>query len=68
MNAVVKNSPAFRADILKGDILRKIGDVELYGSASFREIVAKFAGQKIIVEILRDGKEFQKEIQLDQRK
>jgi len=27
---VVKNTPAFRADILKGDILRKIGDYEIY--------------------------------------
>lgn len=68
VNAVVKNSPAFRADILKGDILRKIGDVELYDPASFREIVAKFAGQKVMVDILRDGKELQKEIQLEQRR
>jgi hypothetical protein len=68
VTAVIKNSPAFRADILKGDILRKIAGVDLYDPKSLREIIAKFEGQKIIVEILRDGKEFQKEIQLDQRR
>jgi hypothetical protein len=66
--AVIKNSPAFRADILKGDILRKIGDLELYDPKSFQEAVGKYAGQKVIVQILRDGKEIQKEIQLDQKR
>jgi len=68
VNVVIKNSPAFRADIFKGDILRKINDVDLYDAHNFSAIVAKFAGQKVIVTILRDGKELQKEIQLDQRK
>lgn len=66
VNAVVKNSPAFRADILKGDILRKINEVELYDAKSFHNMIENFAGQKVVVEILRDGKEIQKEIQLDQ--
>lgn len=68
VNAVIRNSPAFRADILKGDILRKIGDVDLYDSKSYQEALGKFAGQKIIIEILRNGKELQKEIQLDQKR
>jgi hypothetical protein len=66
--AVAKKSPAFRADVLRGDVLQRMGDVDLYDIKSFSEIVAKFEGQKIIVELLRDGKEFQKEIQLDQRR
>lgn len=68
VNAVIKNSPAFRADIFKGDILRKIGDVDLYDTKTFQEALEKFAGQKIVVDIMRDGNEIQKEIQLDQRK
>jgi len=65
VNAVVNNSPAFRCDILKGDVLRKIGDVEIYDSNSFGQAVNRFAGQKVTVEIFRDGKELQKEVQLD---
>ena len=68
VNAVIKNSPAFRADILKGDILRKINDVELYDRKSYQETIVNFAGQKVIVEILREGKEIKKEIQLDQKR
>jgi len=65
VNVVIKNSPAFRADILKGDILRKINGIKLYDAKSFNETVANFAGQKILVEIIRDGKDLQKEFQLD---
>ena len=68
VTAVIKNSPAFRADILKGDVLRRVGHVDLYDPKGFAEIIARFEGQKVIFEILRDGKEFQKEIQLDQRR
>lgn len=63
--AVDRNSPAFRADILKGDILRRINEVELYDANNFHNIIVNFAGQKVVVEILRDGKEIRKEIQLD---
>jgi hypothetical protein len=65
--AVTKNSPAFRSDILQGDILRKIGDLEVYDASSFGQVVNRLAGQKVTVEILRDGKEVQKEIQLDRK-
>lgn len=62
--AVIKNSPAFRADILQRDILLKINNVELYDAESFHNMIGSFAGQKVIVEILRGGKEIKKEIQL----
>lgn len=68
VNAVIKNSPAFRADIFKGDILRKINETEIYDAKSFQNMIGNFAGQRVVVEILRDGKEIQKEIQLDQKK
>ncbi len=63
--AVVKNSPAFRADIVKGDIILKIGDVELYDKKSFNEAISKYSGQTTIVEMQRDGKALKKEIQFD---
>lgn len=64
--AVIKGSPAFYADILKGDVLQKVGNVEVYDAKLFQETIARYAGQKITFEILRDGKEIYKEIQLNQ--
>jgi hypothetical protein len=63
---VIKNSPAFRADIFKGDILKKINNVELYEGKDFHEGIKKFAGQKVVIELLRDGKEIRKSIQLNE--
>lgn len=62
--AVVKGSPAFYADILRGDIIRKVGDDEIYDLKSSQRIMAKYRGQKVVVYILRNGKEIQKEVQL----
>ncbi len=66
--AVVKDSPASRAGIVRGDIVRKIGDGEINDSPGLLAAVAKLAGQKVMVEIWRDHQEVQKEVQLDQRK
>ncbi len=63
--AVMKNSPAFRSDVLKGDVLRRIGDQEIYDAKGFSQMVSAYAGKKVAVEILRDGIELQKEVQLD---
>jgi len=62
---VIKKSPAFRADILRGDILRKIGDVEVCDRESFFHAAARCAGQTVRVVIYRDGKEIEKEITLN---
>jgi hypothetical protein len=65
--AVVKGSPAFEADILEGDIIRKIGDTYIYDKNSFRWAVAKYEGEKVNVIVLRDGKEITKSIKLRER-
>jgi S1-C subfamily serine protease len=65
--AVIKDSPAFRADILKGDILRKIGDIEIYDLKNFQEVVNQYAGQKVHIDILREGQEIKKDIELNQK-
>jgi S1-C subfamily serine protease len=65
--AVIKDSPAFRADILKGDILRKIGDIDIYDLKKFQEVMIQYAGQKVHIEILREGQTIKKDIELNQK-
>jgi hypothetical protein len=60
--AVMKNSPAFMADILKGDILKKIEDTEIIDPKSFSETVHLFEGKKVNILIIRDDKEIPKEV------
>ena len=66
--AVVKDSPASRAGIVRGDIVRKIGDIEVNEAATLRDTVGKLAGQKVTVEVWRAHQELQKEVQLEQSK
>ncbi len=63
--AVVKNSPAFKADILEGDVIKKIGDIRIYDAKSVAEAVRQYKGQKVTIIILRDGKEIKKEVLLN---
>ena len=64
--AVIKGSPAFRADILKGDILKKISNVDIYDVSSVQDALGQHAGEEVTVEILRDGKTIEKQIKLNQ--
>ncbi len=60
---VMKNSPAFRADLLNGDIVRKIDEIEVIDSTHLKEMIATRKGQLIKLEIFRDGQTITKEIQ-----
>ena len=62
VTAVVKGSPAFDADILRGDILKQIGNHEISDPKMFGEATGRYAGKKVMVTLLRDAKEFTKEI------
>lgn len=62
IDAVVKGSPAFQADILRGDVLRKIEDIEIYSFEKVVEAVNQYQGHKVSVVIYRNGKEIRKEI------
>jgi len=63
--AVVKNSPAYRADFFKGDILQKIAGADLYEVSDLLATVEKYQGQKVVIEYNRDGEEFKKTVQLN---
>lgn len=55
VSAVVKGTPAFNADIFKGDVIKRIGDIEISGEPDFMAALDKFEGKKTNFLIYRDG-------------
>jgi len=67
IRAVLKGSPAFQADVLRGDVLRRIGDIEIYDLETYHAALEKYKGQAVSVEIYRNGKKIEKKIKLNTR-
>jgi hypothetical protein len=65
IDVVVKNSPAYKADIFRGDILKKIGSVDIYSTEDFQTALETYAHQSVTVVIYRSGKEIEKQITLN---
>ena len=64
--AVVKDSPAFNADLLNGDVIRKFNNIEVTNGTHFINLlIAENKGQQIELEIFRNGKTIIKQIQLN---
>lgn len=63
--AVVKDSPAFNADLLNGDVIRKFNNIEVTNISHFANLIAENKGQQIELEIFRNGKTIVKQIQLN---
>lgn len=62
---VMDNSPAFMADILEGDILKKINSDEILDVKSGLDIIAKHAGERIVMTLIRNSKIITKNVQLN---
>jgi hypothetical protein len=52
---VVTGSPAFNANILEGDVITKINGDDVTSTTDFSATILKFAGQKVEVEVWRNG-------------
>jgi hypothetical protein len=65
VDVVVKDSPAYRADIVNGDILRKINNTEIYDESTLGSAVKANAEKKVSILLIRDGKEIVKEVMLN---
>ncbi len=63
--AVVKQSPAFSADILRGDIIKKVNNIEIIDLKQCIETMVPNAKKKVTITLLRDGKEIVKEVKLN---
>ncbi len=65
VEAVIKNSPAFRSDIFRGDIVKTIGTIDIFDRNNYEEALMKYAGKMTRVIILRKGKLIEKEVLLN---
>ncbi|OHB84320.1 MAG: hypothetical protein A2Z38_08395 [Planctomycetes bacterium RBG_19FT_COMBO_48_8] len=59
---VVKNSHAFEADLMPGDIVQKFNDVEVIDAYHLHSTLDRFEGRTIRLEISRQGKKIVKEV------
>jgi len=59
---VVKNSPAFNADLLTGDIIKKFNDVEIIDKNHFTKLLSEYKESNVQLEIFREGKTLIKDI------
>jgi hypothetical protein len=67
IEAVIKDSPAFYSDIFRGDIIKRIGSIDIYGIKNYEEALKKYAGMAVKVIILRSGKLIEKEVVFNKR-
>lgn len=63
VDVVVRGSPAFKADVLPGDLLLKVGSIDFYSNTDFSG-VRKYAGNTVEIHLLRDNKEIVKTVQM----
>jgi hypothetical protein len=61
---VVEGSPAFRADILPGDVVLAIENDQVQSPENFIQIISKYEGQNVVFHLDRDGKLLDKQIEI----
>lgn len=66
--AAIKDSPAAKANIVRGDTLLKIGDVELIKADDLFAAVKRYAGQTVPVQLQRKDGDAQVMVTLNSRK
>lgn len=66
--AVIKDSPAAKAGLRDGDILTRIGDMPLKNPLNLTEAARKYAGQKVNVTLMREGRSDQVQVALNKRR
>jgi hypothetical protein len=52
--AILQGTPAFNANILRDDVILKIGGEEVIDPPGFMALMTKFAGHKVDIELLRN--------------
>lgn len=61
---VVDGSPAFKDNILAGDIIMAIGNDPLESLQDFHRLINEYQGQTVIIHLNRDGKSLEKKVTL----
>lgn len=62
VRVIVDGSPAYLADVLTGDILLSVNGLPIEGIPSASSLLAKHAGQKVVLSIYRRGQRIEKEV------
>jgi len=65
IQVVIKNTPAFYADILNGDVVLKIGNIELFDVKTAQDAIAEYAGKEVQIEIWRNGNNINKNVKFN---
>lgn len=66
--AVIKDSPAARADIQEGDMLVRIGEIDLNKPEALSLAAQRYAGQTVDVTLQRDGSDSKTSMTMNPRK
>jgi len=61
---VMEGSPAFRADILPGDILLSLGEDRVQSMENYYQLLDKYEGRTVALQLDREGKSIQKQIEI----
>ena len=54
--AVVEGSPAFYANVMRGDVVERVGDIGIRTQSDWHRALSKYKGKTTTVIIWRDGK------------
>jgi hypothetical protein len=63
--AIIKSSPAFMADLLRGDVLLRLGDDDVIDAASYTHLLDKYEGRDTEIVFLRNGEQHTKVVHLN---
>ena len=63
--SIVDGTPAFKADVLPGDIIAAIDGVSIPNAEGFTRVVSERKGKQISVTLVRRGQRIEKALQLD---
>jgi S1-C subfamily serine protease len=63
VHAVIRRTPAFSADIFRGDILLSFAGERIQDGESYGKLLEKLRGKKVAVQIFRNGARLTKEVQ-----
>ena len=64
VESVVQDSPAFKANIMRGDVIIQLADKPIATAQELVDLLPSYAGQKVSVRLLRDARTLDAEVQL----
>ena len=65
VDIVTKNTTAYEADIINGDLIRKISDDAVLDKDSFYKLLDKHEGNTVKITLIRNGQEISKDVRIN---